>query len=85
MANFDRDDMRRPGSGASGYASAENAPVLIGAAVVVVVLIGMVWYSFSGPSEIPNPPDTGAMHQTTTPPLAPPPPSPMKGPAAPKP
>jgi hypothetical protein len=40
MTNFDGDDLRRPGYVTSSGAAVGNAPVLIGAAVVVVLLVG---------------------------------------------
>jgi hypothetical protein len=83
MANFDRDDVQRPGYG-SGLRDGGNTPVLIGAAVVLVLLVGAVWYSFKG-GAMNTSPAPAPMHQTTTTtPPAPAPASPAE-PAAPKP
>jgi hypothetical protein len=47
MTNFDRDEMLRHGVDPTGARSG-NAPALIGAAVVIVLLVGAVWYGFKG-------------------------------------
>jgi hypothetical protein len=81
MTSFDRDDLRRPGYYTSSGVAAGSAPILIGAAVVVVLLVGAVWYGFKG-VEMTNSPGSAPMHQTTTESAAPMPPA---QPAPPKP
>lgn len=88
MANFDRDDIRRPGYESLGLMRDRgNTPILVGAAVVLVLLVGAVWYSFKG-GEMNTSSTPAPMHQTTTAPApgpAPAAPAPNTGPAAPKP
>ena len=69
MANFAVEDMRRTELNNPVNRATGNTPMLIGAALVIVLLIGTVWYSFEGVDmNTPAP-----IHQTTTqPPAAPP-------------
>ena len=80
MANFDGEDVRRTEFNSPGARAAANTPMLIGAALVIVLLIGSVWYSFRGADMSAQ----GPPHQTTTERPAAPPASPQPAPPKPK-
>ncbi|WP_158813854.1 hypothetical protein [Methylocapsa sp. S129] len=66
MTNFPDRDMRQPDYDYSGSFPG-NSPMMIIGVVVVVLILGGLWYNFSSSSGVRPQPNQGAIQQMTQP------------------
>lgn len=67
MSSFPDEDMQQPYEYTSS-ASRDSAPMWVIGSIVVLLVLGMVWYGLSGPARVGPAPDQPAIQHTTQPP-----------------